>query len=66
METELRNKMKTLEKEHENKIDNLNKKIQTQLKEIATLSKSTKRDRLAAARENANNSGSGTDSPNTQ
>lgn len=66
METEMRNKMKTMEKEHETKIDGLNKKIQNQLKEIATLTKSNKRDRFAAARENANNSGSGTDSPSTQ
>lgn len=66
METEMRNKMKNMEKEHEVKVDTLNKKIQTQLKEIATLSKSNKRDRFAATRENANNSGSGTDSPSTQ
>lgn len=66
MENELRNKMKAMEKEHETKIDTLNKKIQNQLKEIATLSKSSKRDRFANTRENANNSGSGTDSPSTQ
>lgn len=66
METEMRNKMKTMEKDYENKIEGLNKKIQNQLKEIATLSKSNKRDRFAATRENANNSGSGTDSPSTQ
>lgn len=66
METEMRTKMKTMEKDFENKIEGLSKKIQNQLKEIATLSKSNKRDRFAAARENANNSGSGTDSPSTQ
>lgn len=66
VETELRNKMKTTEKEHENKIDSLNKRIQGLLKEVATLSKSNKRDRLAATKESSNNSGSGTDSPSTQ
>lgn len=61
-ENEFRNKMKNTQKEHEQKSDMLNGRIQTLLKEVATLSKSTKKDRLAAAREAAN-SGSGTDSP---
>ncbi|XP_022901921.1 protein FAM76A [Onthophagus taurus] len=65
-ETEFRNKIKLLEKDHDNKVDGLNYRIQTLLKEIASLSKSTKRDRLLTARESANNSGSGTDSPSTQ
>lgn len=65
IETELRSKMKGTEKEYENKIDFMNIRISNLLKEVATLSKSSKRDRLAAARESAN-SGSGTDSPNTQ
>jgi len=64
-ETELRAKMQTMQKEHENKVELLNTRIQALLREIASLSKSTKRsDRLAAARaESSNNSGSGTDSP---
>lgn len=57
--------MKATEKEYENKIESLNIRITSLLKEVATLSKSSKRDRLAAAKESAN-SGSGTDSPNTQ
>lgn len=59
--------MKNTQIEHDNKIESLNKRIQGLLKEVASLSKSNKRDRLAAARvESANNSGSGTDSPSTQ
>lgn len=61
-ESELRNKMKTSEKEYENKISNMQHKISNLLKEVASLSKSTKRDRLSAAKNEAN-SGSGTDSP---
>lgn len=64
IENELRNKMKNTQKEHETKVDQLNQRIQSLLKEVATLSKSTKKDRLAAAKEAANKeSGSGTDSP---
>lgn len=67
IEQELRGKMKATETQYDNKVDLLNKRIQGLLKEVATLTKSTKRDRLAAARvESANNSGSGTDSPSTQ
>lgn len=62
IENELRNKMKNTQKDHETKTEMLNSRIQSLLKEVATLSKSTKKDRLAAAREAAN-SGSGTDSP---
>lgn len=59
--------MKNAQTEHDTKVDNLNKRVQTLLKEIAGLTKSNKRDRLAAAKvESANNSGSGTDSPSTQ
>lgn len=54
--------MKNNQKDHENKLEMLNARIQGLLKEVASLSKSTKKDRLAAAREAAN-SGSGTDSP---
>lgn len=56
--------MKTTEKEYENKISSMQHKISNLLKEVASLSKSTKRDRLSAAKmEQAGNSGSGTDSP---
>lgn len=65
IENELRTKMKNVQKEHEDKCDHLNIKIQNLLKEIASLSRVNKRERLAAARENAN-SGSGTDSPSIQ
>ncbi|XP_044741664.1 protein FAM76A isoform X2 [Chrysoperla carnea] len=63
VENELRNQMKVTQRDHDSKCDMLNGKIQTLLKEVATLSKSTKKDRLAAARESSTNSGSGTDSP---
>ncbi|KAI4464584.1 hypothetical protein MML48_3g00017757 [Holotrichia oblita] len=66
VENEFRNKIKNVEKDHENKVEVLNARIQNLLKEVASLSKSTKRDRVAAARESSNNSGSGTDSPSTQ
>ncbi|OXU26008.1 hypothetical protein TSAR_009312 [Trichomalopsis sarcophagae] len=63
-ESELRNKMKTSEKEYENKISNMQHKISNLLKEVASLSKSTKRDRLSITKSEAGtNSGSGTDSP---
>ncbi|XP_014210453.1 protein FAM76A isoform X2 [Copidosoma floridanum] len=73
-ESELRNKMKSTEREYENKISNMQHKISNLLKEVATLSKSTKRDRKSAANsekfENSiiksevkSESGSGTDSP---
>lgn len=64
-ETELRNKMKTSEKEYEAKISNMQHKISTLLKEVASLSKTSKRgDRVAATKTEAGtNSGSGTDSP---
>lgn len=63
-EQELRTKMQREQKEHDDKCDSLNSRIQSLLKEIASLSKVNKRERLNAAREN--NSGSGTDSPSTQ
>lgn len=64
-ETELRNKMKSTEKTYETKISSMQMKISNLLKEVATLSKSTKRDRIAATKNEAKseNSGSGTDSP---
>lgn len=61
--------MKTVQKDYDNKCNMLNGKIQSLLKEVAGLSRATsKKDRVAAARESANsansaNSGSGTDSP---
>ncbi|XP_017776522.1 PREDICTED: protein FAM76A [Nicrophorus vespilloides] len=65
-ENELRNKMKTAQKEFDSKVEMFNGRIQGLLKEVAGLSKSNRRDRLSAAKESSNNSGSGTDSPNTQ
>lgn len=64
-ENELRNKMKSTEKEYDAKITSMQMKISNLLKEVATLSKSTKRDRIAATKNEAKseNSGSGTDSP---
>lgn len=63
-ENELRTKMKNIQKEYDTKVDAYNVRIQGLMKEVASLSKSTKRDRLSAAKESSNNSGSGTDSPN--
>ncbi|XP_032677084.1 protein FAM76A isoform X1 [Odontomachus brunneus] len=64
-ETELRNKMKASEKGYETKISNMQHKISSLLKEVASLSKTSKRgDRVAATKTEAGtNSGSGTDSP---
>ena len=61
----MRSKMKTTEKEYDAKISSMQLKISGLLKEVATLSKSTKRDRIAATKNEAKseNSGSGTDSP---
>lgn len=56
--------MSKTQKEHEDKCEHMNSKIQNLLKEVASLSKVNKRERLAVAREN--NSGSGTDSPSLQ
>lgn len=65
-ENELRNKMKESEKYYETKVDVLNKKLASLLKEVAQLSKTTNNKKaLAAAREAKESSGSGTDSPNT-
>lgn len=66
----MRNKMKDQERVYETKLDVLNRKIQVQLKEIAQLSKSQKRNERIAIKESAkiekdNNNSSGTDSPNT-
>ncbi|XP_055318334.1 protein FAM76A [Sitodiplosis mosellana] len=77
-ENEMRNKMKETEKFYEAKIDVLNKKLSSLLKEVAQLSKNTKKsavttassanNTVAAVKENSGSgsaSGSGTDSPTT-
>lgn len=78
-ENEMRNKMRDTEKFYESKIDVLNKKVSNLLKEIAQLSKNTKKggvtaasivnsNAVAAIKENSGSgsaSGSGTDSPTT-
>lgn len=58
--------MKNIQKEHENKVETLSLKIKTLQKEVATLSKSGKKQMLLAARDlggGGGGSGSGTDSP---
>ncbi|XP_049793484.1 protein FAM76A isoform X1 [Schistocerca nitens] len=66
-ESELRNKMKTMQKEHDNKVEQLLLKVKSLQKEVATLSKSTKRQGLLANKDGLSGggtgSGSGTDSP---
>jgi hypothetical protein len=61
--------MREQEKVFEMKLDVLNKKVQMQLKEIAELTKSHKRNERLAMKESAKvekeNNSSGTDSPNT-
>jgi TolA-binding protein len=68
VENELRNKMKNIQKEHENKVETLSQKIKSLQKEVAMLSKSGKKQMLLAARDlggggGGGGSGSGTDSP---
>lgn len=59
--------MKNAEKDSDDKIGYLNNRIQSLLKEVASLSKNTKRGRVSETKnENSNNSGSGTDSPSAQ
>ncbi|KAF9413765.1 hypothetical protein HW555_008100 [Spodoptera exigua] len=64
---DLRNEMKNKERLNETKFNLMNTKIQNLLKEVATLSKSAKKNnkntKIALA--NTENSGSGTDSPST-
>ena len=59
--------MKNIQKEHDNKVESLSLKIKTLQKEVATLSKSGKKQiSSVAARElggSGGGSGSGTDSP---
>jgi len=62
--------MKDQERVFDTKVEVLNKKVQMQLKEIALLSKSQKRNERIAIKESLkvekdNNNSSGTDSPNT-
>lgn len=73
-ENEMRNKMRDLERVYEAKIDVLNKKVSGLLKEVAQLSKNSKKGGgamkgIAEAVKESNGSGSasgsGTDSPNT-
>lgn len=76
-ENEMRNKMKETERFYEAKIDVLNKKVSGLLKEVAQLSKTTKKSAVStgttnnsvvAVKENSGSgsaSGSGTDSPTT-
>ncbi|CAH2071291.1 unnamed protein product, partial [Iphiclides podalirius] len=65
--TELRNEMKNKERMNETKFTLMNTKIQNLLKEVATLSKSAKKNNknTKSVLNNAENSGSGTDSPST-
>lgn len=67
-ENELRQKLKNQLKEHEDKVDFLNNRISTLLKEVASLSKTAKKSKgmtAAAAAASTDNNSSGTDSPNT-
>jgi hypothetical protein len=63
----MRNKMTDQKKEFEAKFDMLNKKIQTQLVQIAQLSKSKPSKRLAkeSIKEREKETSSGTESPTT-
>ncbi|XP_068631085.1 protein FAM76A-like isoform X3 [Battus philenor] len=65
--TDLRNEMKNKERMNETKFTLMNTKIQNLLKEVATLSKSAKKNNknTKSVLSNAENSGSGTDSPST-
>ncbi|CAG4914908.1 protein FAM76A isoform X3 [Colias croceus] len=65
--TDLRNEMKNKERLNETRFNLMNTKIQNLLKEVATLSKSAKKNNknTKSALVNAENSGSGTDSPST-
>ncbi|KAG5889017.1 hypothetical protein JTB14_033946 [Gonioctena quinquepunctata] len=66
-ENELRNKLKSMQKEQEDKVDFLNNRISGLLKEVAALSKSAKKVKgglaAAAAAASGDNNSSGTDSP---
>ncbi|CAH4035560.1 unnamed protein product [Pieris brassicae] len=63
--TDLRIEMKSKERLNETKFSLMNSKIQNLLKEVATLSKSAKRNNKNVKSLTNDNSGSGTDSPST-
>ncbi|XP_022119827.2 protein FAM76A isoform X2 [Pieris rapae] len=63
--TDLRIEMKNKERLNETKFSLMNSKIQNLLKEVATLSKSAKRNNKNVKSLTNDNSGSGTDSPST-
>jgi chromosome segregation ATPase len=65
IETEMRTRMTDQKKVFETKCDIMNKKIQHQQVQIATLSKSTKRSTKESVKEREKDNSSGTDSPNT-
>lgn len=64
-EMELRNRMQTTEREFEKKVETLSIKIKTLQKEVATLTKSNKNNKVTsnALSSGAGSGGSGTDSP---
>lgn len=61
----MRTKQKENDRLYEMKLDVLNKKIANLVKEVATLSRSAKRDKKEKDKEVVKDSGSGTDSPVT-
>ncbi|GBP53521.1 Protein FAM76A [Eumeta japonica] len=63
--TEMRSEMKNKERMNETKFNLMNSKIQNLLKEVATLSKSAKKNNKKGSLAATENSGSGTDSPST-
>ncbi|XP_046393087.1 protein FAM76A [Ischnura elegans] len=65
VENDLRNKMKNVQKEHENKVEVLLQKIKALQKEVATLSKGKNKvlNNSATSNKDVAGSGSGTDSP---
>ncbi|KAJ8920771.1 hypothetical protein NQ315_004912 [Exocentrus adspersus] len=67
-ENELRKKLKTVQKEHEDKVDFLNNRISNLLREVASLSKTAKKGKGVSATSAASgdNNSSGTDSPSIQ
>ncbi|KAL1491061.1 hypothetical protein ABEB36_011714 [Hypothenemus hampei] len=66
MEAELRTKMKKDQKENDDKVDSLNKRISGLLKQVASLSKSSKKTAKSEQLASDTNNSSGTDSPSLQ
>lgn len=64
-QNDMRTKQKENDRLYEMKLDVLNKKIANLVKEVATLSRSAKRDKKEKDKEVVKDSGSGTDSPVT-